>query len=177
MIGFHGKVVDDEILPAAVHRDAVDVGKVGGISGGTGARRDGSGLQFLHRLDEDGILLSQITRLEGMPPDHLFLLEPHVIDVLIILCLGRFPVFSFAAMFILANLQLCDFVFELRDQLSIMLLLLFQPLGVLLLALTRIKATGQSQYQNFVERARNDQKKVKGGPTQPAYSEGAVFVA
>lgn len=179
------EVVDEDVVvPLAVaHVEVVHVGgEVGkGRAGGHGGGVVGGTLK---PLGEDGDLLAELTGLDGVGADELFLVELELIDELVHLHLLTVPVLLVGEKTVVLDPEVGEVVLEVADLVRPRLLLLFKLLGVLLLPLAGVETTmmlaseriGTTQTKRHPKPDAGMQK-PKGVRTRPVCSGGVVFVA
>lgn len=90
-------------------------------------------------LGQEGILLAEIARLEGMSSDQLFLLEEESLHVVLVGLSIGLPLLLRAHVLRFSQFEFCHPLFQFRDDGRVGLLLLLKPLGVLLLSLPRVE--------------------------------------
>ena len=80
-------------------------------------------------VGENADFLAKVTRLDGVNSYHFFLFHLHIVNILLVLLL-------LADHVIKSELRFSQILLEIVDQSSVVLLLIFKPLGVLLFPLS-----------------------------------------
>ena len=140
-LGVDAEVVGHgEVIPrTGFHGQVFEIGKVGGIAGRARHGGHGDGVEFVGVLQQGGVLLPQIARVDGMPSHQLLFLQRHLFDVALHLLVRRHPPLLLSRPLGLPDAKVLQRLFQVADDGAGMFFLFLEPLGVLLLALPGIE--------------------------------------
>jgi hypothetical protein len=130
----HGEVLPGATLHGKIFKIAEFVRK------GIGVGRFQSTLHLLHGLPEDVVLLPQLRCLQGVDPNELVFLHMDALNVLIELLPRRHPLGLLLKQLGFSELHGMERILEIGDDVGKLLLLLFQFLGMDLLALAGVES-------------------------------------